>query len=117
MPKTRRASSRVLVRWLSGLVAIVVLASLASALVGSVAAATPVTAGWRDDIQYGDPAAPGGDDVTANRSQSKLWTNDGFWFGIRFDPISTPAAKFRIWRLNMATQNWTNTSIPVDDRN
>ena len=116
MPKTRRASSRALVRWLSGLVAIIVLASLASALVGSVAAAIPVTAGWRDDVAY-DPAAPGGDDVTANRSQSKLWTNDGFWFGIRFDPASTPAAKFRIWRLNMATQNWTNTSVPVDDRN
>ena len=29
----------------------------------------------------------------------------------------TPDAKFRIWRLNMASQNWTNTGVPVDDRN
>lgn len=99
------------------MLAIIILAALASALVGSVAAATPVTVGYRDDVQYGNPAVPGGDDVTANRSQTKLWTNDGFWFGVRFDPISTQNAKFRIWRLNMATQNWTNTTIAVDDRN
>ncbi len=117
MPTTRRASARVHASRISGLLAVIILASLASSLVGSVAAAVPVTAGYRDDIQYGDPAAPGGDDVTANRSQSKLWTNDGFWFGVRFDPISTPAAKFRIWRFNMATQNWTNTTVAVDDRN
>ena len=117
MPTTSRAAARAHARRIAGLLAIVILASLASGLVGSVAAATPVTVGWRDDLQYGDPAAPGGDDVTANRSQSKLWTNDGFWFGVRFDPRSTPAAKFRIWRFDMATQNWTNTSVAVDDRN
>ena len=117
MPTTRRASARVHASRISGLLAVIILASLASSLVGSVVAAVPVTAGYRDDVRYGDPAAPGGDDVTANRSQSKLWTNDGFWFGVRFDPISTPAAKFRIWRLNMATQNWINTTIAVDDRN
>ena len=117
MPTTRRASARVHASQVSVLLAIIMLASLASALVGSVAAAVPVTVGYRDSIAYGDPAAPGGDDVTANRSQSKLWTNDGFWFGVRFDPISTPNAKFRIWRFDMATQNWTNTSTAVDDRN
>jgi PKD repeat protein len=117
MPTTRRASARVHASQISGLLAIIILASLASALVGSVAAAVPVTAGYRDAVAYGDPAAPGGDDVTANRSQSKLWTNDGFWFGLRFDPISTTNAKFRIWRFDMATQDWTNSTIAVDDRN
>jgi PKD repeat protein len=117
MPTPHRASARVHASQISGLLAIILLASLASAMVGSVAAAVPVTVGYRDNIAYGAPAAPGGDDVTANRSQSKLWTNDGFWFGVRFDPISTPAAKFRIWRFDMATQNWTNTSTAVDDRN
>ncbi len=117
MPSTSRAAARAHARRIAGLLAILILASLASGLAGSVSAATPVTVGWRDDLQYGDPAAPGGDDVTANRSQSKLWTNDGFWFGVRFDPRSTPAAKFRIWRFDMATQNWTNTNVAVDDRN
>jgi PKD repeat protein len=82
---------------------------------GLVAAATPVTAGYRD-FTYADAA--GGDDVTAQRHQSKLWTApDNRWFGILFDPTSTPAAKFRIWRFDMVTQNWTNTGVAVDDRN
>ena len=81
---------------------------------GLVAAATPVTAGYKD-FSYAD--APGGDDVTADRSQSKLWTHDGRWFGIMFDPTTTTNAKYRIYRFDMATQNWTNTTIAVDDRN
>ena len=116
MPNLGRASARAAVRRRSLLLAIGLLASLAAALVGSVAAATPVTVGYRD-AQYGDPAAPGGDDVTASRVQSKLWVNDGRWFGVLFDNRSTPNSKFRIWRFDMASQNWTNTGIPVDDRN
>ena len=115
MPTTRRAYARA--RRISTFLPMVLLATLAIVTSGSVLAATPVTVGWRDDVAYGLPASPGGDDVTANRSQSKLWTNDGFWFGVRFDPVSTPAAKFRIWRFNMATQNWLNTNVAADDRN
>ncbi len=79
-------------------------------------AATLVTAGYRD-FQYGDPAAPGGDDVTAARNQSKLWFHDGRWFGVLFDNRTTVNAKFRIWRFDMATQDWTSTGVAVDDRN
>jgi PKD repeat protein len=77
-------------------------------------AATPVTAGYRDQ-SYAD--APGGDDVTAAALQSKLWFNDGRWFALMFDPVTTPNAKFRIYRFDMTTQDWTSTSTPVDDRN
>jgi PKD repeat protein len=80
----------------------------------SIEAATPVTAGYRDQ-SYAD--APGGDDVTAGAMQSKVWYNDGRWFSIMFDPVTTPNAKFRIYRFDMATQDWTSTSVAVDDRN
>ena len=78
MPNLGRASARAVARRRSLLLAIGLLATMAAALVGSVAASTPVTVGYRD-AQYGDPAAPGGDDVTANRVQSKLWVNDSRW--------------------------------------
>jgi PKD repeat protein len=117
MPATTRVSRRsTLLRSLTIALAFVVLAIGAPFGPARADASTPVTAGYRD-IQYGDPAAPGGDDVTASRNQSKLWTNDGRWFAVMFDPRSTVNAKFRIWRLDMATQNWTNTGIAVDDRN
>jgi PKD repeat protein len=80
----------------------------------TIQAATAVTAGYRDQ-SYAD--APGGDDVTAGANQSKLWFNDGRWFAVMFDPVTTPNAKFRIYRFDMTTQNWTTTSTPIDDRN
>ncbi len=84
---------------------------------GPVAAGTgvPVTAGYRDQ-SYGDPAAPGADDVTAGRNQSKFWFNDGRWWGLIFDR-GTTAAKFRIYQFDMANQGWTSTGVAVDDRN
>ena len=115
MPTPRRASARP-IRRVSYLLAIALLAALLPAGSGLAAAATKVTAGYRD-FSYGEPGAPGGDDVTADRSQSKLWFHDGIWFGVLFDPVSTTNAKFRIWKFSMATQNWTNTGVAVDDRN
>ena len=108
-------------RGLAALLVAILLATILPALPGShgpltVDAATKVTAGYRDH-QYGDPAAPGGDDVTAGRNQSKLWTRDSRWFGVLFDNRTTPNARFRIWRFDMATQDWTNTGVSVDDRN
>jgi PKD repeat protein len=105
----------------AALLVAILLATIVPALPASpgpktVDAATKVAAGYRDH-QYGDPAAPGGDDVTAGRNQSKLWTRDGRWFGLLFDNRTTPNARFRIWRFDMATQDWTNTNVGVDDRN
>ena len=103
---------------ISVLVAVLVAATLSFVVAERqpVRAATPVTAGYRDH-QYGDPMAPGGDDVSAARNQSKLWFHDGQWFAVMFDTRTQLNAKFRIWRFDMATQNWTNTGVAVDDRN
>ena len=67
MPKASRASARPSAR-LAALLALILLATLAPAGSGTLAA-VKVTAGWRD-FSYAQPAAPGADDVTADRSQS-----------------------------------------------
>ena len=115
MSPFHRASDRPRLARLAALLSLLLLASLAPMGSGLAAAATPVTVGFKD-FSYAE--APGGDDVTASRNQSKLWTApDNRWFGILFDPTSTTNAKFRIWRFDMVTQNWTNTGVAVDDRN
>ncbi len=78
-----------------------------------ISAATPVTAGYQDHL-YGDPNVPGGDDVTAPRNQSKVWFHDGKWHGLLLDNAT---AKYRIYKFDMATQNWTSTGVQVDERN
>lgn len=94
------------------------LALAISTSVGSVPvqAGEPVTVGYGDH-QYNDPNAPGADDVTAARHQSKLWFADGLWWAVLFDAKSTPNAVFRIWRFDTASQNWINTGVSVDTRN
>jgi PKD repeat protein len=115
MPATTRVSRRsTLLRSLTFGMALAIVAVGAPFGPARTDAATGVIAGFRDFV-YGD--APGGDDVTAGTVQSKLWYHDGRWFGILFDPSSTTNAKYRIWRFDMATQNWTSTVTPVDDRN
>ena len=101
MSPFHRASARPRFARLAGLLTLLLLASLAPMGSGLAAAATPVTVGYKD-FSYAE--APGGDDVTADRSQSKLWTHDGRWFGIMFDPGGTPelSAKYRIWRFDMS---------------
>src|SRR5215213_3979634 len=117
MPATTRVSRRsTLLRSLTFGMALAIVAVGAPFGPARTDAATPVLAGFRDFV-YGD--APGGDDVSAGTVQSKLWFNDDRWWGVLFDPSSVAAlsAKFRIWRFDMATQNWTNTNVAVDDRN
>ena len=68
---------------------------------------TPVTVGFRDFPITGTSAP------TGQKPQSKLWYNDGTWWGVLFNP---GAGQFRIHRFNAATQSWTDTSVIVDTR-
>jgi PKD repeat protein len=108
--RTRRAQARFA---LIGIVAL--LGTLTGGAPVAADTGVAVTAGYRDQ-SYGDPAAPGADDVTAGRNQSKVWFNDGRWWGLVFDR-GTTTAKFRIYQFNMANQGWTTTGVAVDDRN
>ncbi|HEY7560680.1 MAG TPA: hypothetical protein VH650_00755 [Gaiellaceae bacterium] len=60
------------------------------------------------------PAYPGGASgpPTSSKPESKLWWNDGFWWAIMFDQSGV----YRIFRLNLGSQNWVNTGVAVDGR-
>ena len=68
---------------------------------------TPVTKGFRDFGITGTSAP------TGQKPQSKLWYNDGAWWGVLFSP---GAGQFRIHRFNPANQSWTDTGVIVDTR-
>ncbi len=50
---------------------------------------------------------------TATKPQSKLWFNDGTWWG-SLEGKST--GQFHIYRFNMSDQSWTDTGTVIDDR-
>jgi hypothetical protein len=51
---------------------------------------------------------------TASKTQSKLWFNDGSWWGVLFDGTSE---EYRIYRYDRAKQAWADTGTLVDERN
>jgi hypothetical protein len=51
--------------------------------------------------------------ATGEKPESKLWFNDGSWWGVLFDSVSQT---FRIFRLDRARQTWVDTAILVDNR-
>lgn len=71
-------------------------------------AQTPVQAGFRD-FSYGTAAnTPSGE-----KPESKLWWNDGVWWG---SLISPDAAQYRIHRFDAAAQAWVDTGTALDTR-
>jgi hypothetical protein len=65
-------------------------------------------------LQDANPAAP-----TQDKPQSKLWYNDGSWWGILYgnDPAQPVRSAFFIQRFDASAQAWINTGVEVDDRN
>ena len=87
--------------------------ALAFALFGiaipSVGSAVPVETGYRDHSFGGSLVYS----PTAEKPESKIWFNDGFWWGCLWD---TGASSYRIHRLDTDTQNWLSTGPDADDR-
>ncbi|KRT63998.1 MAG: OmpA domain-containing protein [Chloroflexi bacterium CSP1-4] len=79
----------------------------ASGLLAGAASAAPVTVGYRD-FSYAGTTAP-----TGQKPQSKLWFNDGIWWGNLFHSASKT---YHIYRLDWATQTWSDTGTRVDTR-
>jgi hypothetical protein len=86
----------------------VVLLALVLLAAWSPAAASAAT-GYRDFAW----SAPGVNGPSAEKPQSKLWYNDGAWWSDLFDRSSNT---WRIYRLDSATQTWSNTPTTVDPR-
>ncbi|MGH3087897.1 MAG: hypothetical protein ACRDSJ_11345, partial [Rubrobacteraceae bacterium] len=59
-------------------------------------------------------SANGVDSPTRDKPQSKLWFNDGSWWGVLFDKTSE---EFRIHRYDEVAHAWTDTGATVDERN
>ena len=75
----------------------------------SLHAQTPITVGYKD-FYYGTSIheAP-----TAEKPESKLWWNDGYWWGSLWSPA---ASKYRIHRFDLAAQSWIDVGPDIDDR-
>ncbi len=84
---------------------------LTFALWFTASAQTPLGISGYFDFPYQGWNGPGA--PTGEKPQSKLWWNDGFWWGSLY---STSAGEFRIHRLNWATQTWEDTGVAIDDR-
>jgi len=72
-------------------------------------AQTPVTVGYRE-FNYGATVYKS---PTAEKPESKLWWNDGFWWGSLWDPTTN---KYRIYRFEAGAQSWINVGPNIDDR-
>src|SRR5258705_5520764 len=70
--------------------------------------AQAVDAGYRD-FSYavsGGPTTP-----TGEKPESKLWFNDGFWWGSLYN---TTAKGYRIYRFDVSSQSLTDTGTILD---
>jgi hypothetical protein len=50
---------------------------------------------------------------TGQKPQSKLWINDGIWWGALYN---SAAFRFEIFRFDWPTEQWTPTGVAVDSR-
>jgi trimeric autotransporter adhesin len=66
------------------------------------------------DIGYNDGSfAPLGGSPTGTKPESKLWFNDGSWWGILFSPAKN---RYEIFKLDRTTGKWSDTGTAVDTR-
>src|SRR5574341_1018493 len=72
--------------------------------------AAPVDAGYRD-FSYG---TTGNSTPSGEKPESKLWWNDGFWWGSLYNDA---AQAYHIYRLDLASQTWADTGTLLDDQN
>jgi hypothetical protein len=87
---------------------------IALLLAAAVTVAIPVPAQAADIGQPGPSfAGDGVDTPTADKAQSKLWFQDGSWWGLLW---SKSANATKIYRLDAATQSWQETKTVVDAR-
>lgn len=77
----------------------------------AVQASEPIEVGYRD-FTY-PSGVSGNSEVTAEKPESKLWWNDGFWWASMW---STDGNAYHIYKLNWTTQTWEDTGTQLDDR-
>ena len=89
--------------------AIVTVLSAVAALFTVVRAGPPLDVGYLD-FAYGSSITEG---PTGEKPESKLWWNDGLWWGSLYNPT---AGEYRIHWMDFSTQDWVDTGIVLDER-
>src|SRR3954463_5285005 len=93
---------------------VLVLGLLAGSLVAPTGAhSAAVEVGYRDFSYSTSITAP-----TGQKPESKLWYNDGTWWGVLWNANVSPR-RLEIFRFNLSTQTtnaWTPTGTVVDSR-
>ncbi|MDQ3668757.1 MAG: Ig-like domain-containing protein [Actinomycetota bacterium] len=84
------------------------LLAVAATAAGPAAHAANAATGYRD-FSFGTAASA----PTAKEPQSKIWFNDGTWWGSLY---SAASGSFHIYRLDWATQTWSDTGTLIDER-
>jgi hypothetical protein len=74
--------------------------------------ADPVTVGYRS-FSYGEPNARCNSTPTGEKPESKLWWNDGYWWG---SLCNDAAEAYYIYRFDLATHSWIDTGTQLDNR-
>jgi hypothetical protein len=85
--------------------------TLIAGVVGLIVLLTGVSFGLQTSFKPKEacPAGP-----SAAKTQSKLWFNDGTWWGILFDGTSE---EYHIYRYDGVAEGWRDTGTLVDGRN
>jgi len=94
-------------RYLPAILAFVAL-NIGLGLYRGPATAAPADVGFRD-FQFGPDC---NSTPTGEKPESKLWWNDGFWWG----SLCSPDNVYHIYRLDTSTQTWVDTGMLIDDR-
>jgi PKD repeat protein len=83
-------------------------------LVGPLLVAPATVSADPGDIGQAGPIYTGsGSAPTGSKPESKLWFNDGIWWGSLW---SQSAVAFHIWRLDLGSGTWVDTGVALDDR-
>lgn len=92
----------------------ILFAVLAAVLITSLLMGGYRVAGAAGDVGYKDFAYGSGTSApTGQKPQSKLWYNDGLWWGVLYNKFS---GHFEIYRFDWAGNSWSSTGTMVDDR-
>ncbi|MEO8228399.1 MAG: tandem-95 repeat protein [Chloroflexota bacterium] len=88
---------------------------LARAFVASlVLLALASAAAYAADLGHKDgPYVNGSGGISGSKPESKLWWNDGLWWGSLWDDTTQD---FYIYKLDPGTDNWIKTASRLDDR-
>jgi len=99
-------------RWWRAPVALLATLAFAHQATGTAAAAVAPEGQYQGPSYAGSASSP-----TGSKPESKLWFNDGTWWSaMNVDDTGTERGP-RIFKLNLETQQWTDTGVQIDARN